>query len=68
MNNKKHRKLGSDANGISNVESKCQPEPDSVAPLHLVDFEAWLDAELEKLEVRFADWTTTNSRKHSLGR
>lgn len=68
MNKKKHQKVGSDANGIANFESKCQPDPESVKPLYLVDFEAWLDAELERLEVRFADWTTANSRKHNLGR
>ena len=68
MNKKKHHKLGSDANGIANLESKCQPDLESVKQLYLVDFEAWLDAELEKLEVRFADWTTANSRKHNLGR
>ena len=68
MENKKHQKLGSDANEISNFESKCKLDPKLVKPLHLVDFEAWLDGELEKLEIRFADWTTANSRKQNLGR
>lgn len=74
MTNKKNQKLGSKANETTNFASKCtqldskSPLKPLPKPLHLIDFDAWLDAELEKLEIRFADWTTANSRKHHLGR
>lgn len=74
MNKKNDKKLGSEANETTNFASKCtqldsnSPLKALPKPLYLIDFDAWLDSELEKLEIRFADWTTANSRKHHLGR